>query len=102
MFLRYIFILHTLFKIKKIEWFKSTTVIRSRNRCIVLHIRLALTALLSDRYGVSDRTTAAISSSVLHDVGFITDSDVSRTIDENKIRKGIQNIRAALRRKTDE
>lgn len=64
--------------------------------------QLKSTALLSDRYGVSDRATAAIASSVLHDVGLITDSDVSHVIDKNKIRREKQNVRAELCSKSDE
>lgn len=50
-----------------------------------MRIQLKSTALLSDRFGVSDRATAAIASSALHDVGLITDSDVSHVIDKNKM-----------------
>lgn len=62
-----------------------------------MKIQLQSTALLSDRYGVSDRTTAAI-----NDVGLITDSNVSHVIDKNKIRRGKQTVRAELCSKPDE
>ena len=37
-----------------------------------MRIKLPTTALTSDRFGVSDRATAAIASSVLQDLGLIT------------------------------
>lgn len=45
------------------------------------------TALVSDRFGVSDRATAAIASSVLHDLGMISEKDSSLVIDKSKIRR---------------
>ncbi|GBM08130.1 hypothetical protein AVEN_214461-1 [Araneus ventricosus] len=67
-----------------------------------MRIQLKSSVLLSDRYGVSDRATATIASSVLHDVGLITDSDISHVIDKNKIRKEKQNVWAELCSKSDE
>ncbi|GBM01313.1 hypothetical protein AVEN_170360-1 [Araneus ventricosus] len=67
-----------------------------------MRIQLKSTALLSDCYGVSDRTTAAMASSVLHDVGLITNSDVSHFIAKSKIRIEKQNVRAELCSKSDE
>lgn len=67
-----------------------------------MRIRLKSTALLSDRYGVSDRATAAIASSVLHDFGLVTDSDVSHVVDKNKVRREKQNVRNTLSNKSDE
>ncbi|GBN83756.1 hypothetical protein AVEN_141238-1 [Araneus ventricosus] len=67
-----------------------------------MRIQIKFTALLSDRYGVSDRATATIASSVLHDVGLITDSDVSHVIDKNKIRREKQNVRVEFCSKSDE
>lgn len=42
-----------------------------------MRIQLKPTALLSDRFGISDRVNAAIVSSFLHNVRLITNSDVS-------------------------
>ncbi|GBM30491.1 hypothetical protein AVEN_156251-1 [Araneus ventricosus] len=67
-----------------------------------MKIQLKSTSLLSDRYEVSDRSTAAIASSVLHDGRLITDSDVSHVIDKNKIRREKQNVRAELCSKSDD
>lgn len=61
-----------------------------------MRVQLKSTAILSNRYGVSDRATAAIASSVLHDFGVITDSHSSSVIDKNKIRREKQNINAEL------
>lgn len=53
-----------------------------------MRINLKTTSLASDRFGVSDRATAAIASSVLQDFGIINDTDTSQVIDKNKIRRG--------------
>uniref|UniRef100_A0A1B6CMK4 Uncharacterized protein n=1 Tax=Clastoptera arizonana TaxID=38151 RepID=A0A1B6CMK4_9HEMI len=50
-----------------------------------MRIQLKNTALASDRFGVSDRATAAIASSVMHDVGLATKEDDSLIIDKNKV-----------------
>ncbi|XP_050514600.1 uncharacterized protein LOC126889917 [Diabrotica virgifera virgifera] len=52
-----------------------------------MRIQLKNTALASDRFGVSDRATAAIASSVMHDVGLATKEDDSLIIDKNKVRR---------------
>lgn len=61
-----------------------------------MRINLKSTALVSDRYGVSDRATAAIASSVLHDIGIVTSCDHSKVVDKCKIRREKHNIRADL------
>lgn len=40
-----------------------------------------------DRYGVSDRSAAAIASAVLEDVGIITENNSLSVIDKNKVRR---------------
>lgn len=45
------------------------------------------TALISDRYGLSDRATAAIASCVLQDVGLVNKGHRSLVIDKNKVRR---------------
>lgn len=52
-----------------------------------MRISLKATALTSDRYGVSDRATAAIASSILQDIGLITESDTSHVVDKSKVRR---------------
>lgn len=61
-----------------------------------MRINLKSTALTCDRYGVSDRATAAIASSVLQDVGVVTNSDNSQVVDKCKIRREKHNVRADL------
>ena len=53
----------------------------------MMHITIKNTALTSDRYGLSDRTTAAIALSVLQDFGIVTNYDHSLVVDKNKIRR---------------
>lgn len=52
-----------------------------------MHISLSNTILISDRYGMSCRETAAIISAVLKNVGMITDENPSFVIDKSKIQK---------------
>lgn len=53
-----------------------------------MRVKLQSTALLSDRFGLSNRATAAIRSSVLHDVGLVSEGDTSLVItDKSKIRR---------------
>ncbi|GBM34940.1 hypothetical protein AVEN_41479-1 [Araneus ventricosus] len=54
------------------------------------------TALVSDRFGVSDRAAAVIASSVLHDLGMSSEKDTSLVIDESKIRREKQKTRQAI------
>lgn len=64
-----------------------------------MRISLKSTALVSDRFGVSDRATAAIASSVLFDLGIISESDTSLVIDKNKIRREKNKARQAIKKK---
>lgn len=52
-----------------------------------MRVKLQSTSLHCDRYGVSDRAAATIASSVLEDIGVITDTDTSQVIDRYKIRR---------------
>ncbi|KAK4880644.1 hypothetical protein RN001_008790 [Aquatica leii] len=47
--------------------------------------KLTNTALVTQKFGVSLQAMAAIASSVLHDVGLVSESDTSLVIDKNKI-----------------
>lgn len=58
--------------------------------------KLTTTSLLSDRFGVSDRATAAIATGVLHDLGMISDENMAKVIDRNKIRREKEKIRKAI------
>lgn len=61
-----------------------------------MRIQLKNTALASDRFNVSDRATAAIASSVLHDFGLATKEDDSLIIDKNKVRREKSSFRSNL------
>jgi hypothetical protein len=50
-------------------------------------IDLPTLAVTCDRYGISDRASAAIASAVLTDVGFISKEDRTRVIDRSKVRR---------------
>lgn len=52
-----------------------------------MRLRLSATALNSDRFGVSDRATAVIASSVQQDVGMIPNTDSPYVVDKCKIRR---------------
>lgn len=66
-----------------------------------MRTELKSTALVSDRYGISDRATAAIASSVLKDIGIINDSDKSLVIDKNKLRREKTRLRNSLQNSVD-
>nr|CAD7445688.1 unnamed protein product [Timema bartmani] len=52
-----------------------------------LRIKLKSTALTSDRYGVADRATVASASSLLQDIGVVSNSDYTHIVDKNKLRR---------------
>lgn len=64
-----------------------------------MRFKLPATALMSDRYGISDRATAAIASSVLQDLGLINEVDLSLVIDKSKIRREKHKVRESLQTK---
>lgn len=61
-----------------------------------MRISLSNTVLISDRYGMSCRETAAITSAVLKDVGMITDENSSFVINKSKIQRSKSKVRCAL------
>lgn len=61
-----------------------------------MRLKLKNTALASDRFGVLDRATAAIASSVLHNLGLPTKENASLTIDKNKVRRDKDSNRSNL------
>ncbi|GBN68392.1 hypothetical protein AVEN_49978-1 [Araneus ventricosus] len=58
--------------------------------------KLTSTALVCDRLGVSDRATAVIASSVLYDLGMISEKDASLVIDKSNTRREEQKTRQAI------
>ncbi|GBN37398.1 hypothetical protein AVEN_62098-1 [Araneus ventricosus] len=62
-----------------------------------MRLGLPSTAVVGDRFGVSDRAVAAIASSVLHDVGLITSNNSYLVVDENKLRKEKAKVRNDLK-----
>ncbi|GBN86837.1 hypothetical protein AVEN_200737-1 [Araneus ventricosus] len=52
-----------------------------------MRLGLPSTAVVGDRFGVSDRAVAAIVSSVLHHVGLITSNNSDLVVDNNKLRR---------------
>lgn len=61
-----------------------------------MRVKMCATALNSDRFGLSDRATAAIASSVLQDIGIVTDTDSSYVVDKCKIRREKSRVRKDL------
>ncbi|GBM35405.1 hypothetical protein AVEN_19905-1 [Araneus ventricosus] len=58
-----------------------------------MRLGLPSTAVVGDRFGVSDRAVAAIASSVLHDVGLTTNNNSDLMVDKNKLRREKAKIR---------
>ena len=44
-------------------------------------------AMMSERYQLSDRASAAVANAVLKDAGLITDLDKTYVVDKNKLRR---------------
>ncbi|GBN00367.1 hypothetical protein AVEN_270132-1 [Araneus ventricosus] len=62
-----------------------------------MRLGLPSTAVVVDRFGVSDRAVAAIASSVLHDVGLITSNNSDLVVDENKLLREKAQVRKDLK-----
>ena len=62
---------------------------------------LERTSEVCDRFQVSDRAGAAIATSVLSDLGYVTSEDRSEIIDKSKLRREKQKQRTALQREGD-
>lgn len=67
-----------------------------------MRLRLPETALTSQRYGVSDRATAMLVTSVLKDVGLITPESQNLVTDKSKIRREKNMVRRELKLKDHE
>lgn len=57
-----------------------------------MKVQLKSSAIVNNRYDVSDCGTAVIASSVLYDLGVVRDSDSSLAINKDKIRSEMQNV----------
>ncbi|GBL67301.1 hypothetical protein AVEN_70932-1, partial [Araneus ventricosus] len=62
-----------------------------------MRLGLPSTAVVGDRFGVSNRAVAAIASSVLYDVGLITSNNSDLVVDENKLRREKTKVRKDLK-----
>ncbi|GBM36543.1 hypothetical protein AVEN_65076-1 [Araneus ventricosus] len=62
-----------------------------------MRLGLLSTAVVCDRFGVSDQAVAAIASSVRHDVGLITSNNSDLVVDENKLLRGKAKVRKDLK-----
>jgi hypothetical protein len=52
-----------------------------------MRLKLPTLARTSDRYGLSDRASAAVATAVLQDIGLVTEEDKSHVIDRSKLRR---------------
>ncbi|GBM78053.1 hypothetical protein AVEN_44582-1 [Araneus ventricosus] len=62
-----------------------------------MRLGLPSTAVVGDRFGVSNRDVAAIASSVLYDVGLITSNNSDLVVGENKLRREKTKVRKDLK-----
>lgn len=67
-----------------------------------MRVKLKNTALTSDRFGLSDRATAAVASSLLQDFGIVTDEDNTYVVDKNKLRREKSVNRSVLQMQNEE
>jgi len=56
-------------------------------------VKLPATAMACDRYGLSDRASASITTAVLHDLDIVTSDDSSKIIDRSKVRRSRETTR---------
>ena len=61
-----------------------------------MRINLPALVMACDRHRLSDRSAAAISTAVLHDMGLVKNDDMSKIIDKNKIRREREKMRTEL------
>uniref|UniRef100_A0A6P7H9T0 Uncharacterized protein LOC114349245 n=1 Tax=Diabrotica virgifera virgifera TaxID=50390 RepID=A0A6P7H9T0_DIAVI len=61
-----------------------------------MRVNLTAFARECDRYGVSDRSAASLSSALLQDLGIINEQDTSKIIDRNKVRREREKHRKEL------
>ncbi|GBM49436.1 hypothetical protein AVEN_149708-1 [Araneus ventricosus] len=62
-----------------------------------MRLGLPSTAVVGDRFEVSDRTVAAIGLSVFHDVGLLTTNNSDMVVGKNKMRREKAKVRKDLR-----
>lgn len=60
------------------------------------HVELPNVANICDRYSISDRAAASLTSAVLEDYGIITNDNTDNIVDRNKIRRAKEKFRSAL------
>ncbi|GBM22351.1 hypothetical protein AVEN_121162-1 [Araneus ventricosus] len=60
---------------------------RSEAKSSQMLLGLPSTAVVGNKFGVSDRDMAAIASGVLHDVSLITSNNSDLVVDNNKLRR---------------
>ncbi|GBL87449.1 hypothetical protein AVEN_118383-1 [Araneus ventricosus] len=63
---------------------------------------LPATATVYDRYNVSNRAAAAITSAILKDFDIISEVDTSHVVDKNKVRRDRSSKRSELRLHSNE
>lgn len=61
-----------------------------------IRVKLKNTALTSDHFGLSDRPTAAVASSLLQDFSIVADEDNTYVVDKNKLKREKSVNRSAL------
>lgn len=70
------------------------------SRCKNNKIPIPVLATMCDRYGISDRSAAAVATAVLQDFGLVTSKDKSLVIDKNKVRRARETVRHDMQEKT--
>jgi hypothetical protein len=62
-----------------------------------MRIQLPTVARECDRWGISDRSAAAVATAVLQDIGIVSENDTSNVVDRSKIRREREKHRNELR-----
>ncbi|CAH0551159.1 unnamed protein product [Brassicogethes aeneus] len=64
-----------------------------------MRLDLTNTAVVSDRYGISHRATAALVSSLLLDIGMVSETDNTLVVDKSKVQRSKLRARTSLQAK---
>lgn len=67
-----------------------------------MRVSLPATSKLVDRYRISNRASAAITSAVLQDIGIVSQTEKSFVIDKNKLRREKEKVRVRLQERSCE
>lgn len=76
--------------------------INTEMQCKQNYVKLPTLAKVCDRYGLSDRSAAAVATAVLHDLGIVTIANTENVIDRSKLRRAREQSRKGFTQNSSE